>query len=38
MSEREKNLNRMRLILKEPVYDDLFRFFTSLKHNDKEKN
>ena len=37
-SEREKNLNRMRLLLKEPVYNDLFRFFDFLKHNDKEKN
>ena len=38
LSEREKYLNRMRLLLKEPVYNDLFRFFDFLKHNDKEKN
>ena len=38
MSEKEKNLNRMRIILREPVYDDLFRFFDFLKHNAKEKN
>ena len=38
LSEREKYLKRMRLLLKEPVYNDLFRFFDFLKHNDKEKN